>query len=219
MFKRYIAMFLVVFLIPLSTAYANEPREEGNDWYIGASMYHLNINVGQNNFEREIVPTKYEGVGVNIGVVPFHDIFGVAGSSVGFEFSIMEDGHENSASLCISEYCATGASKLKFRLWTVDTIVSFPFPGNQFSAFGSAGIGYIEYDAGASINYTSPNSNGKIASASKSGDGIAPSIGIGIEYRPSGSNLSTKLKYTNFTTLIKDDNSADMLSLTLNYHF
>ena len=104
MFKRYITWFFIMLLIPLSTAFAGESKTDKTDWYFGANMYRLNINLGQNDFEKEIMPTQYNGVGFTAGVVPFRNVFDVA--NIGFEFGYLQNGHENSVEACISSYCA-----------------------------------------------------------------------------------------------------------------
>jgi len=220
MLKRYITLFFIVFFfsqIPLNEVYAHESKVGESDWYVGANMYRFVIDIGQKNGLEEIIaPTEYEGVGFVIGVVPFHDVLNTA--DVGFEFSYLENGSSNSAGVCLSSHCINAQSNLEFQLWTADTIVSFPI-SSGFKAFGSVGIAYITYDIRGSINYSSTNNSESLVSASKSGDGGALSIGGGVEYRPHGSNFSGKIKYTNFTELIKSDNNSDLLTISLNYYF
>ncbi|GMQ95022.1 MAG: hypothetical protein BMS9Abin13_132 [Patescibacteria group bacterium] len=190
------------------------PLKKKWDVIVGVDYYKLSIDLGQKGWKKKAIPIDYSGTGLNVEIVPFHDIFGSSGFDIGFGLKYIQNGHESSAQECQLEYCIQANSNLKFRILTLSTLFYIPISRSQgrldFTA--SAGIGHISYKLNRDVT-----DGDESESEALSDKGFFVPLGVGFNFTPRRSKFSFRAEYMLLHK--KGGNKSDIWTLGVRYGF
>jgi len=200
-------------------AYADTGKEDSR-FYMGADLYQLNLDVGQNGFEKHIVPDEYDGVGITLGMRPSIDPKKKMG--VGFDLWFLLNGHNASFRTCEGELCANGNGSWDFNMLGASALFYVPLSRSRglLELIGSAGIGRASYELKGEVHYS--NGTAQINSSdigNEKESGIITPVGIAFQFTPHKKDWTVRLSYMRFTLKNSHDRRADKTSLGLLYTF
>lgn len=188
--KVFWTVFMVVFISTLFLFFskkAHAEEDDGKRWniLIGADVYRLFVNLGQNGEQKEIVPVGYNGLGLNL---LFLRKSGDGRPSWGIQGDYLKNGHKSEKVTCSSGSCSSVQTDWKFKILSVSGVLFVPLSESWYGT-GSLGVGrvsYVFHGSGAE-------------SLTEKGNGYALPLGVALEWMPRKSPWAFNLRHTRFT--------------------